>query len=154
MASPSNSTPSLKLLDWPIEQLPGLIRENQQNLHHCGIATTQTLIRKTRTDRQQQQIANQLKIAVRDVQKWGIMAQLACLPSVGSRYCGLLLHAGVSSIAQLATLPAARVHQQVLRIQVATMQRRDLCPPVDEVARWIQEARMLVNAQQKARGER
>jgi hypothetical protein len=31
-----------------------------------------------------------------------------------------------------------------LRLQVATMQRRDLSPTVDQVAAWIQQARMLV----------
>ncbi|MGH2413501.1 MAG: DUF4332 domain-containing protein [Microcystaceae cyanobacterium] len=36
-----------------------------------------------------------------------------------------------------------RLHQQILRFQVATMQRQDLCPPVEVVQKWVQEARSL-----------
>lgn len=44
--------------------------------------------------------------------------------------CGLLLHAGVISVVQLAQIPTHRVYQQVLRLQVATLQRRDLYPAI------------------------
>ncbi|WP_143874578.1 DUF4332 domain-containing protein, partial [Nostoc linckia] len=36
-----------------------------------------------------------------------------------------------------------RLHKQILRLQVATMQRRDLCPAIELVERWSQEARMV-----------
>jgi len=55
-----------------------------------------------------------------------------------------LLHAGICSVTQLAQTPAHKLHQQILRLQVATLQRRDLCPHVEEVAGWIKQARMLV----------
>ncbi|MFB2980916.1 DUF4332 domain-containing protein [Microseira sp. BLCC-F43] len=37
-----------------------------------------------------------------------------------------------------------RLHQQILRLQVATMQGRDLCPSVEEVQGWIKQAQMLM----------
>lgn len=65
---------------------------------------------------------------------------MACLPSVGCKYCGLLLHSGISSISQLTQIPVYRLQKQILRLQVGMMQRRDLCPTVAEVQQWIQEA--------------
>lgn len=38
-----------------------------------------------------------------------------------------------------------RLHQQILRFQVATMQRRDLCPSVEQISLWIQQARSILD---------
>ncbi|MEO0969399.1 MAG: DUF4332 domain-containing protein, partial [Cyanobacteria bacterium J06639_18] len=83
-------------------------------------------------------------IHVLEVNKWVALADLARIPSVGLQYCGLLLHAGVVSAAHLATIPPYRLHKQILRLQVATMQRRDLCPAVEEVQQWIQQAKTFM----------
>jgi len=88
-------------------------------------------------------LANQLQIQSRYINKWVALADLARIPSVGCKYCGLLLHAGVSCVTQLAQTPVNRLHQQILRLQVAMMQRKDLCPHVEEVAVWIKQARDL-----------
>jgi hypothetical protein len=71
------------------------------------------------------------------------MANLARIPSVGCQYCGLLLHAGVASADQLAQMPVELLHQQILKLHVATMQRNDLTPSVDRVQKWIQQARLV-----------
>jgi hypothetical protein len=55
----------------------------------------------------------------------------------------LVHNAGVGSVALLATLPTHRLHKQILRLQVATMQRRDLCPSVEQVQQWVQEAQAI-----------
>jgi Domain of unknown function (DUF4332) len=49
----------------------------------------------------------------------------------------------VASVVQLAATPIYRLHKQILRLQVATMQRRDLCPAVEVVQQWIQQAKLL-----------
>jgi len=130
--------------DWSIEQLPGLSIQEQSQLREHGITTTGQLLRKASTPQLRQALANQLHIKSHYVDKWVAMADLARIPTVGCQYCGLLLHAGIVSIKQLAQTPVHRLHQQVLRLQVATTQRRDLCPPVEEVAVWIKQARELV----------
>lgn len=129
--------------DWPIEQLPGLTPQDKSQLQECGIATTGQLIRKAGTPATRQGLANRLQIHIQHINKWVVLADLARIPSVGCQYCGLLLHAGVGSVSQLAQMPVQRLHQQILRLQVATMQRRDLCPSVGEVEKWIQQARLL-----------
>ncbi|MGQ4649587.1 DUF4332 domain-containing protein [Lyngbya aestuarii] len=130
--------------DWSIEQLPGLSDQEQSQLKEHGITTTRQLLRKASTPQLRQTLANQLHIKSHYVDKWVALADLARIPTVGCQYCGLLLHAGIASVRQLAQTPAHRLHQQVLRLQVATMQRRDLCPPVEEVTGWIKQAKELL----------
>ncbi|MEG4403512.1 DUF4332 domain-containing protein [Microcoleus vaginatus GB2-A3] len=134
---------SVQVRDWPIAHLPGLSKENQSQLEECSITTTGQLIRMTKTQAAKVLLANQLQINIQYVNKWVAMANLARIPSVGCEYCGLLLHAGVASPAQLAQMPVERLHQQVLRLHVATMQRNDLTPSVDRVQKWVQQARLV-----------
>lgn len=135
----------IKPCNWPLENLPGLSGEYRTQLEACGITTTRQLIRKASSEEQKLALANQLKIHIQHIRKWVAMAQLACVPSVGCQYCGLLLHAGIASVNQLAAVPIHRLHQQLKRVQVSTMQRRDLCPSVDRVTQWIQQAKVLSN---------
>jgi len=138
----SRRTP-LEPCDWPIAQLPGLSDQNQSLLQECGIATTGQLLEKATSRDRRLALANQLQIHIQHLNKWVALADLARIPSVGCQYCGLLLHAGVASANQLAEIPIHRLHQQVLRFYVATMQRRDLCPSVEQAQDWIQQAKML-----------
>ncbi|EAW34135.1 DUF4332 domain-containing protein [Lyngbya sp. PCC 8106] len=139
--SPSKPQRSIQACNWPIAQLPGLTSSNQQLLNEkCEITTTTELLQKGRTQAQKMMLANVLQTTLREVSKWVAMADLARIPSVGCKYCGLLLHAGIGSVTQLAQMPVHRLHQQVLRLHVITMQRRDLCPSVAVVQRWVQEA--------------
>ena len=136
---------SVQVRDWPIAQLPGLSNENQSQLEECGITTTQQLIRMTKTVEAKALLAHQLQVNPQYVNKWVALALLARIPSVGCQYCGLLLHAGVASPAQLAQMPVGRLHEQILRMHVAMMQRNDLTPSVDRVQKWIEEAKLVIS---------
>ncbi|MBR8837220.1 MAG: DUF4332 domain-containing protein [Stigonema ocellatum SAG 48.90 = DSM 106950] len=131
--------------DWKIEQLPGLSQQEQSQLQNCGIITTTALIQQGKTPDARLALANKLQIHLQYVNKWVALADLARIPSIGTQYCGLLLHAGVASVAQLATIPPHKLHQQVLRLLVATVQRRDLCPGIDLVQQWSQQAQKIMN---------
>ncbi len=130
--------------DWLIEQLPGLSDRDRAQLQQLGITTTGKLLQKASTPQSQQALANQMQIKSQYISKWVALADLARIPSVGCQYCGLLLHAGISSVNQLVQTPPSKLHQQILRLQVATMQRRDLCPQVEEIVVWIKQARDLM----------
>ncbi|MEA5616276.1 DUF4332 domain-containing protein [Cronbergia sp. UHCC 0137] len=131
--------------DLPIEQLPGLSDAEQSQLQESGITTISKLVKQGKTPQARLILANKLQINVQSINKWVALADLARVPSVGSQYCGLLLHSGIISVAQLAQIPTHRLHQQVMRLQVATMQRRDLCPPIELVQQWSQQARAIAN---------
>lgn len=135
---------SILSCDWSIEQLPGLSKQEQFQLQNCGITTTTALVKQGQTPTARLALANKLQIHLQYVNKWVALADLARVPSVGTQYCGLLLHAGIASVSQLATVPVHRLHQQMLRLVVATMQRRDLCPSIEQVQQWSQQAKLLV----------
>jgi hypothetical protein len=145
MATPDKSrSTSLQPIDWPIAQLPGLSAQNESLLQECGIATTGQLLKKAASSDRKLLLSNQLQVHIQSINKWVALADMARIPSVGCEYCGLLLHAGVASVPQLAEISVQRLHQQILRFYVSNMQRRDLCPGVELVQRWIQQAKMLI----------
>ncbi|NJL10833.1 MAG: DUF4332 domain-containing protein [Calothrix sp. SM1_7_51] len=142
-AKPKVPASNIQSRDWPIEQLPGLSQEEQLQLQNCGITTTKALIIQGNSPAAKALLSNKLHVNLQYINKWLALADLARIPSVGTQYCGLLLHAGVASVAQLAQTPIHRLHRQILRLQVATMQRRDLCPEMDLVQQWSQQAKEL-----------
>lgn len=143
-SQPKNQRSATQPRDWSIEQLPGLSVQDRSKLRELNITTTGQLLQKASTPQLKQVLANQLQIKSQYVNKWVALADLARIPGIGCKYCGLLLHAGICSVSQLAQTPAYKLHQQILRLQVTMMQRRDLCPHVDEVVVWIKQARELV----------
>ncbi|NJL22092.1 MAG: DUF4332 domain-containing protein [Leptolyngbyaceae cyanobacterium SM1_3_5] len=128
---------------WDIALLPGLSEADQAKLRQCGIQTTQDLLKHGRSIDRRQALATRLQIHVQHVNKWVALADLARVPAVGCQHCGLLLHAGIGSPHQLAQTPLPRLHQQILKLQIATLQRRDLCPSLGEVNRWIEQAKRI-----------
>ena len=127
-----------------VAALPGLSEADLVGLKRCGITTIPQLLVGTRTPAQIQQLAIQLQRRPQLVTKWAVLAELSQVPSVGLQYCGLLLHAGVGSIEQLAHMQASQLHRQLLRLQVTLLGRNDLCPAVAEVRQWIQQAMHLI----------
>jgi len=134
---------------WDISQLPGLSLQDQEGLIRCGIQTTLQLFEQARTIAQKQLLATQLQVHIQHVNRWVALADLARIPNVGCQYCGLLLHAGISSPDQLAKTSLSRLHRQILKLQIAMLQRPDLCPSLGDVNQWIQQARQLSIAEKQ-----
>jgi Domain of unknown function (DUF4332) len=130
-------------MNWAIAQLPGLSPQDQEQLAEFGIATTQQLLKTTKTPDERQALATQMQIHIHHVNKWFALANLARIPSVGCQYCGLLLHAGISTPVQLSQLSPAMLHRQILRLKVTTEQRPEECPGFDEIVQWIEQARQM-----------
>jgi predicted flap endonuclease-1-like 5' DNA nuclease len=126
-----------------LQDLPGLSDEQQEQLWNCGIHTTLQLYQQTNTPAKRAALARQLQIHPQYVSKWAAMADLARVPAIGCHYCGLLLHAGIVSPEQLARMSVQHLHKQLLRFQVANLQRPDLCPSLQEIQDWIEQSQQL-----------
>jgi len=131
---------------WPIANLPGLDEGTRSRLEALEIYTTQDLLQKAQNTAKKSAIAQQLRLKPQQINKWLMMANLAQIESVGCEYCGLLLHAGVGSISQLSQMHPQKLHRQILRLQVSLFKRKDCCPPVETVQKWIIEARQLARS--------
>ncbi len=129
--------------DWSIQELPRLDETARSRFQELGITTTQELLVKAQTSEAKTKIAQYIDKKPQQISKWLIMADLARLPSVGCQYCGLLLHAGIGSIAQLSQTHPQKLHQKILRLQVSLYKSKDHCPPVGTVQNWIREAQQL-----------
>ncbi len=128
--------------NWLIMDLPGLDPNLGRDLDEVGLTETRQLVELSND--QQIALATSLGHHPRHIQKVVAMASLAQLSSVGCDYCGLLLHAGIASVGQLALTPVSQLHRSVLRLHVAVLQRNDLTPTVDRVQRWVLQAQRLV----------
>ena len=128
---------------WSIDLIPGLKLPEQKLLKAQGIKNTRHLLEQTKTQEAKIDLAGKLRLNQKHISKWIALADLGRIPSIGSQYCGLLLHAGVISVNQLAQTPFHRLHRQVSRLQIATSRRQDLIPPVELVKQWVEQAKML-----------
>jgi len=138
--------PACRAQSWPIEQLPGLSPADLEQLQRCEIHSTAQLLQRTQIPQKRQALAIRLQLHPQRLNKWVALANLAQAPAIGCDYCGLLLHAGIASLSQLAATPIPRLHQQMLRLQVAMMQRPDLCPSMGLVMQWVEQARSLTSS--------
>ncbi|AFZ43568.1 hypothetical protein PCC7418_1370 [Halothece sp. PCC 7418] len=129
---------------WPINKLPRLDETTRSRLESLGIQTTEDLLKKGQTAAGKSAIAHHLQQKPQQINKWLIMADLARVESVGCDYCGLLLHGGIASIEQLSQMHPQKLHRQILKLQVSLFKRKDYCPPVETVQKWIQEAKQLI----------
>ena len=134
---------------WSIDRLPGIMRSQVELLEKNNITDTKMLLKFSTNLESKQSLASKLKLNQKYINKWIALADLARIPSVGDKYCGLLLHAGIISAAQLAQTPFYRLHGQIVRLQVATLQTKELSPPVELVKKWVEEAKLLPNTTHK-----
>ncbi|BAQ59638.1 hypothetical protein GM3708_43 [Geminocystis sp. NIES-3708] len=114
-----------------------------KSLKSLGINTNLELLKFTVNSQKQQELALKIGVNHKNILKWIVLADLSRLESVGSEYCGLILHSGILSTAQLSQITASQLHRQVLRLQVATLRRKDLCPSLSLVQTWIKEAKIM-----------
>lgn len=131
---------------YPLDQLPGLSPTHAQGMTQLGLTSTEHLRRYGATADHRQTLAQKMQVPLRYVTKWVILAELARVPAVGCQFNGLLLHAGIISVAQLADSTAQGLYTQLRRLHVATLQRNDLCPTPDQVSLWIQQAKALARS--------
>ncbi len=134
------------ICDWSISDLPGVNKSEQALLQELGITTTGQLLAIAPDAITKQQLAINLGTKIQYVNKLVALADLARLAGIGCQYNGLLLHTGIISVKQLAQMPAHKIHQQLLKLHVATLQRRDLCPDLAQVQGWIKQAGEIVKS--------
>lgn len=126
-----------------IKDLPGINTLDVKKLEMEGIKTNIDLLKKTIDSEKQQQLANKLQVNLKLLKKWIALADLSRLQSINHRYCGLILHSGIICTQQLSKVDAPTLHRQILRLQVATLKRKDLCPSLSLIQQWIKEAKKL-----------
>ena len=124
---------------WPLTLLPGLSESDRQQLAAIGVYHSHDLL-KLRSEADQIDAAQQLRQPLQRLRKWQALAQLSHLPSVNHRWCGVLLHAGISDLRILAIQAPPQLHQRLHRLQRSLLGDRSPAPTLGQVDRWIREA--------------
>jgi uncharacterized protein YciW len=82
------------------------------------------------------------------LQQWGITTTgelLSVAPDAATKQkLAKNLGTKIQYVNKLAQMPAHKIHQQLLRLHVATLQRRDLCPDISQVQNWIKQAQGII----------
>ncbi|GAB4552447.1 MAG: hypothetical protein Tsb0014_46260 [Pleurocapsa sp.] len=133
----------MKSVYWSIDKLPGLQPQDRQLLKENGITNTQQLLNRGGNLAAKENLAQELQLSLQYIMKWIALADLARVPSIGCQYCGLVLHSGIVSVAQLAQTPFPRLHRQIVRLQVATLGKKGDIPSLAQVKQWVQEAKLI-----------
>ena len=128
---------------WSIDKLPGISQKDQNLLISNGIHTTKDLLAKVRTTQDKYALANKLQINLKYINKWSALADLARIPAVGWQHCGAILHSGVGSVAQLKQTHWGKLHSHIKRLYVANTRNKNLSPSVEQVQKWIEQAKLL-----------
>ncbi|BAQ64510.1 DUF4332 domain-containing protein [Geminocystis sp. NIES-3709] len=126
-----------------VKNLPGISPIDVKNLKSLGINTNFALLQCTIDRQKQEELALKMGVNVKNILKWTALADLSRLESVGSKYCGLILHSGILSCSELSQASTFKLHRQIVRLQVGTLRNKDLCPPLSLVHTWIKEAKTL-----------
>ncbi len=128
---------------WSINKLPGISQKDQSLLITNGIHTTKDLLTNVRTIEDKYALANKLQINLKYINKWSALADLARVPAVGWQYCGVLLHSGIGSVRQLKQVSLGKLYSHLKRFYVASVRSKDLSPSVEQVKKWIEQAKLL-----------
>jgi hypothetical protein len=129
-----------------IKNLPGISPIDIKTLKSLGINTNLELLKFAVNDQKQKELAFKMGVNLKNILKWIALADLSRVETVGSQYCGLILHSGILSTAQLSKVYPPELYNKILRLQVATLRRKDLCPSMGLVQSWINEAKIINHA--------
>jgi predicted flap endonuclease-1-like 5' DNA nuclease len=113
-----------------------------QKLKSAGIKTIEELLGEGCDPKGRQMIAEKTGISDKLILRWVNHADLFRIKGVGSEYADLLEYAGVDTVPELAQRNPENLHAKL----VATNEEKKLVrrvPTVDEVTRWVEEAKKL-----------
>ena len=122
----------------PLAELPGIGDEPRQRLVQAGLRTTADLLH---AQRQRPSLAADLGLTPREFGKLLALARLAEIPGVGPRYCGVLLHIGISTPQNLAQSRPEQLQASILRLHRQLGLSREQCPGGDTLRQWVAAAR-------------
>jgi hypothetical protein len=54
-----------------------------------------------------------------------------------------VLHSGIVSVVQLTQTPFPRLHRQIVRLQIATLGKKENLLSLLQVKQWVEEAKLI-----------
>ncbi|HMS01620.1 MAG TPA: DUF4332 domain-containing protein [Gemmatimonadaceae bacterium] len=129
-------------MTYKIEAIEGVGPFFAERLHTVGVHSTDDLLTRCGTDLRRREVAAALGISPMMLTLWTRQADLMRIRGVGAEYGQLLAHAGVESVAHLATYEPDVLARGLARANAERKLVRVL-PSSRMVARWVREAAEL-----------
>ncbi len=129
-------------MTYRIEDLESLGEALRACLEAAGVKNTRYILEKCATAKGRAEFAKENRISEAHVLQCMQLADLLRVKGVGDGYAGLLVAAGVTSVAMLKTADAQALAPRLAAAK-AKVKHVERLPNVAQVARWIEDAASL-----------
>lgn len=128
-----------------LEQIEGIGPKFAAQLRRAGVRSTDALLKAGGTRRERQELARRSGISGKLILEWVNLADLIRIKGVGEEYSDLLEEAGVDSVKELRLRTPEHLHRSLVETNRRERLVRRL-PSLNEVRRWVRQARRLPRA--------
>jgi len=125
-----------------IEDIEGIGPTYRDKLKVVGILTVEELLKKGRTPKGRDGLAEKTGISGKLILEWVNLADLMRIKGMGEEYTDLMEEAGVDTVKELARRVPGNLHKKLEEVNKAKKLVRRL-PSLDEVKDWIEQAKKL-----------
>jgi predicted flap endonuclease-1-like 5' DNA nuclease len=129
--------------NYALEEIPQAIPPaDAARLKAAGVPTTFSLLEKAGDVKARKALARETKIADKTLEAWAMMADLLRVKGIGPDVARLLTAAGVKTVAQLKTSDAAKLNDEILKVN-SKQHLSENPPSMEHLQAWIAQAASL-----------
>ncbi len=128
-----------------IQDIEGIGETYAEKLKDAGMQTTDNLLAKGRTPKGREELAAATGLSKTQILEWVNRADLYRISGIGSEYADLLEAAEVDTVAELANRNAENLTEKLKKVNEEKQKVRSV-PNVEQVGKWIEEAKSLPRA--------
>ena len=129
--------------NYALEEIPQMIpAADAQKLKAVGIGTTFQLLERCADPKQRKQLARDARLPEKTLGDWVQMADIMRIKGVGPDVGRLLAAAGVHTVLQLKTQDAAKLEDEILKVN-SKQHLSENPPSTEHLQAWIAQAQTL-----------
>jgi predicted flap endonuclease-1-like 5' DNA nuclease len=129
--------------NYALEEIPQAIPAPEAaRLKGAGVPTTFALLEKAGDAKARKTLAHETKIPEKTLEAWAMMADLLRVKGIGPDVARLLTAAGVKTVAQLKTADAAKLNDEIGKVN-SKQHLSENPPSLEHLQAWIAQAGSL-----------
>jgi len=137
------AAPAARASNYALEEIPQAIPAAEAGkLKSAGVPTTFALLEKAGDAKARKALARDTKIPEKTLEAWAMMADLLRVKGIGPDVARLLTAAGVKTVAQLKTADAAKLNDEIGKVN-SKQHLSENPPSLEHLQAWIAQAGSL-----------
>jgi predicted flap endonuclease-1-like 5' DNA nuclease len=129
-------------MNYPLKKIEGIGAAYAKMLAKAGAKTTGSLLKKTRTPKQRQELAKGTGISKKLILEWANLADLMRIRGIGEEWSDLLEEAGVDTIKELRRRNPENLYTALVKTNAKKKLVRRV-PPEPYIKDWVKQAGKL-----------